>query len=254
MKLKDRNPHPLDSRIEFDEKEHVYYIDNIPYDISVTGFVKSFFEEFDTDDVIQKNYQKWQADKYSKYHGLSVEQIKQMWKENSEDASKKGSILHQDIEDFYNDIDVSNDTIEFSYFLNLHERLKDRVIAYRTEWTIFDEEIQIAGSIDMCYTDDKGDFFIFDWKRSKEITKNNDFRTGKYPLNHLDDANFWHYALQLNIYKYILEKNYSKIISAMRIVRLHPDQEDYEIIKIPDLKNEVNLMLKERLNKIASYK
>ena len=56
MKLKDSNPHPLDSRIEFDEKEHVYYIDKIPYDISVTGFVKSFFEEFDTDGVIQKNY------------------------------------------------------------------------------------------------------------------------------------------------------------------------------------------------------
>ena len=54
MLLKQKNFHPLDSRIEFDEKNHVYYIDNVPYDISVTGFVKSFFEEFDTDDVIKK--------------------------------------------------------------------------------------------------------------------------------------------------------------------------------------------------------
>ena len=67
MLLKQKNFHPLDSRIEFDENEHVYYIDNVPYDISVTVFVKSFFEEFDTDDVIKKNYDKWQADKYSKY-------------------------------------------------------------------------------------------------------------------------------------------------------------------------------------------
>ena len=246
MKLKDKNPYPLDARIEFDEKEHVYYIDNIPYDTSVTGFIKSFFEEFDTDSVIKKNYNKWQTNKYSKYYGLSVEEIKDMWKKNAEDASKKGSILHEDIEAFYNDIKFFNDTIEFSYFLNLHERLKDRLIPYRTEWTIFDEETQLAGSIDMCYTDKNGDFFIFDWKRSKEIKEDNTFRKGRFPLNHLDDANFWHYALQLNTYKYILEKNYSKIISAMRIVRLHPNQEDYQIIKIPDLKNEVILMLKER--------
>ena len=250
MILKQKNFHPLDSRIEFDEKDHVYYIDNIPYDISVTGFVKSFFEEFDTDDVIKRNYDKWQADKYSKYYGLSIDEIKNKWKNNSEDASIKGSKLHNDIEAFYNDEPFINDTIEFSYFLNLHNRLKDRVIPYRTEWTIFDEESKIAGSVDMCYTDDNGDFFIFDWKRSREIKNKNDYKQGRPPLNHLDDANFWHYALQLNIYKYILEKNYSIKISAMRIVRLHPNQIDYEIIKIPELQNELHNMIKDRISKL----
>ena len=98
----------------------------------------------------------------------------------------------------------------------------------------------------MCYTDDSNNFYLFDWKRSKQIKKENYYRKGKYPLNHIDDANYWHYALQLNIYKYILEKNYSKNISSIYLVRLHPDQQDYEVMSIPDLTTEVKLMLKGR--------
>jgi len=250
MKLEQKNSHPRDKRIDFDEKNHIYSVDGMPYQISVTGFIKSFFEEFDVDSVIQKNYAKWQSDKNSKYYGLSVEEIKNSWKKNAEDASSKGSKLHKDIEAFYNDIKFHNDSIEFNFFLNLNDRLKGKYRPYRTEWTIFDEEIKLAGSVDMCYTDEADNFYLFDWKRSKQIKKENHYRKGKHPLSHLDDANYWHYALQLNIYKYILEKNYIKVISSMYLVRLHSNQEDYEVISIPDLTAEVNLMLKERMHKI----
>jgi len=250
MKLEQKNSHPRDKRIDFDEKNHVYSVDGIPYQISVTGFIKSFFEEFDADGVIQKNYGKWQSDKNSKYYGLSVEEIKNSWRKNAEDASNQGSKLHKDIEAFYNDIEFYNDSIEFNFFLNLNDRLKGKYRPYRTEWTIFDEETKLAGSVDMCYTDEADNFYLFDWKRSKQIKKENHYRKGKHPLNHLDDANYWHYALQLNIYKYILEKNYIKVISSMYLVRLHSNQEDYEVISIPDLTAEVNLMLKERIHKI----
>ena len=73
------------------------------------------------------------------------------------------------------------------------------------------------------------------------------YRKGKYPLNHIDDTNYWHYALQLNIYKFILEKNYMKAISSLYLVKLHPDQQNYEVIRIPDLTTEVNLMIKQRI-------
>ena len=138
-------------------------------------------------------------------------------------------------------------SIEFNFFINLNDRLKGKYQPYRTEWTIFDEEIKLAGSVDMCYTDKANNFYLFDWKRSKQIKKKNNYRKGKYPLSHIDDANYWHYALQLNIYKYILEKNYIQVISSLYLVRLHPDQQDYEVIRIPDLTSEVNLMLRERI-------
>lgn len=251
MKLEQKNSHPRDKRIDFDEKNHVYFVDGTPYQLSVTGFIKSFFEEFDSDKVIQKNYQKWQSDKGSKYYGCTVEEIKNIWKKNAEDASNKGNKLHQDIEAFYNDVKFDNDSIEFNFFISLNDRLKGKFQPYRTEWTIFDEEIKLAGSVDMCYTDKANNFYLFDWKRSKQIKKKNNYRKGKYPLSHIDDANYWYYALQLNMYKYILEKNYIQAISSLFLVRLHPDQQDYEMHRIPDLTSEVNLMLRERLSRIS---
>ena len=246
MKLKQKNAHNRDKRIEFDEKNHVYFVDGIPYEISVTGFIKSFFHEFDANQVIEKNYNKWQYDRNSKYYGLTIEEIKHNWEKNAKDASVKGSKLHKDIEAFYNDIEYHNNSIEFNFFLNFNNRVKKKFKPYRTEWTIFDEEIKLAGSVDMCYADEANNFHLFDWKRSKYIKKENHYKKGKHPLSHIDDANYWHYALQLNIYKYILEKNYSKNISSIFLVRLHPDQQDYQIIRIPDLTNEVKLMLKRR--------
>ena len=250
MLLKEKNSHPNDQRIRFDEDNHIYYIDGFQYDISVTGFIKSFFQEFDADSVIKKNYARWQSNKNSKYYGFSVEEIKNIWKKNAEDASYKGSILHKDIEAFYNGIDFNNESIEFKFFLSLNERLRNKYEPYRTEWTIFDEKSQLAGSVDMCYVDDSNNLHLFDWKRSKQISKENQFRKGRYPLNHIDDSNYWHYALQLNIYRYILERNYAKSVSSMYLVRLHSDQQDYEVIAIPDLSSEVELMLEKRIKSL----
>lgn len=246
MKLEKLNFHERDSRITFDEDPHVYYIDNKPYSLSVTSFIKTFFQEFDPNYVIEKNYNKWQANTLSKYYGLSINQIKAVWKKTSDDALAFGSRLHKDIELFYNDIDVVNNSPEYYYFLNLHNRIEEKCTPYRTEWMIFDEDIEIAGSVDMCYTDKKDNLLIFDWKRSKEIKKNNDFRKGKYPLNHLDDSNYWHYSLQLNIYKYILENKYKKIVSGLYLVCLHPNQENYKLITIPNLQSEVIKMIEKR--------
>ena len=122
MKLEQKNSHPRDKRIDFDEKNHVYFVDGTPYQLSVTGFIKSFFEEFDSDKVIQKNYQKWQSDKGSKYYGCTAEEIKNIWKKNAEDASNKGNKLHKDIEAFYNDVKFDNDSIEFNFFIELYLR------------------------------------------------------------------------------------------------------------------------------------
>ena len=50
------------------------------------------------------------------------------------------------------------------------------------------------------------------WKRCKDISKNG---WGKYALtesiDYIPDSNFWHYTLQLNMYKYILESKYDEI-------------------------------------------
>ena len=138
----------------------------------------------------------------------------------------------------------------WKYFINFvrdHPHLKP----YRTEWTVYHEDLKISGSIDMVYENPDGTLSIYDWKRSKLITRINNFN--KFALKplicHLPDSNFWHYALQLNTYKYVLEKKYDKKIKELYLVRLHPDavERDYELIELPDLSIEVTELFEERL-------
>ena len=42
-------------------------------------------------------------------------------------------------------------------------------------------------------------------------------------IKHLPNTNFWHYSLQLNTYKAMLEKNYNKKVTDLYLVRLHPN-------------------------------
>ena len=64
----------------------------------------------------------------------------------------------------------------------------------------------------------------------------------------MPDANFWHYALQLNTYKAIIEQKYGKKVTDLFLVRLHPDAEEknYELIKLPDLSTEISDLFLER--------
>ena len=145
--------------------------------------------------------------------------------------------------------------LEFQYFLNFNNEYvandtTKTLRPYRTEWTVFHEEARIAGSIDMVYEviEEPGVLTIYDWKRCREITKTN--RANKYAthpaIEHLPDTNFWHYALQLNIYKYILQTKYDKTIGDLYLIVLHPEAKNYQRVKLPDLQTEVSELFDER--------
>ena len=140
----------------------------------------------------------------------------------------------------------------YNDFINDHKHLTP----YRTEWTIYDEDVKIAGSIDMVYENPDGTLSIYDWKRAKNITRINNFN--KFAVTpvicHLPDSNFWHYALQLNTYKYILETKYGKTIKDLFLVRLHPDAEEknYELIQLPNLTTEITDLFQLRIENILN--
>ena len=68
----------------------------------------------------------------------------------------------------------------------------------------------------------------------------------------MPDTNFWHYSLQLNTYKAILERKYGKIVTNLCLVRLHPDnpEESYELLPVPILTKELNDLFEERKRSI----
>jgi hypothetical protein len=123
---------------------------------------------------------------------------------------------------------------------------------------IYHEDLKLAGSIDMVYENPDGTLTIYDWKRAKEITKSSGFN--KYAvtkcINHLPDTNFWHYSLQLNTYKAILEAKYNKIVTELYLVRLHPNntKQTYELIKCADLSDEIAELFELRKKQIEPQK
>ena len=172
-----------------------------------------------------------------------------MWAKNGELASGSGTNMHNDIERYYNDIPVENDSIEFGYFKQFVADYPD-LKPYRTEWMVYYEELKLSGSIDMVFENPDGTLSIYDWKRSKEISKINTFN--KFAINpligHFHDTNFWHYSLQLNTYRKILESKYGKKVTKLCLVRLHPDAESYELLDVPLLDKELELLFEERKN------
>lgn len=227
------NRHERDSKIVFFEEGHIYNVEGMEgHPTSVTTLIHHFFPEFNADLVIDKMMQgrNWTS---SKYYGKTKEEIKEEWSRSGEEASKLGTLMHADIENFFNSEPIKNpDSIEFSYFMKFWDGFQivnPTFKPYRTEWLVFDEDRRIAGSIDCVLQDDKGNIVILDWKRSKEIKMNNRFEKGKGPLAGLDNCNYNHYMLQLNIYRHILETRYDKKVAAMFIVVLHPNNDTFQV-------------------------
>lgn len=149
---------------------------------------------------------------------------------------------HRDLLDYYSGVNTEGSArppTNFASFLQDYPHL----VPYRTEWLIYDDQVKMSGSIDMVYENvEDGTLSIYDWKRCKSIDKTNGWNKFAITecISHLPDSNFWHYALQLNTYKTILERNYGKRVADMYLVRLHPDSSTYQLLKVPVLENEMN--------------
>jgi len=253
-----KNHHPRDDDISFEEGPHIYTVlgDRGGY-TSVTTWNHRHFTSFDADDVLNKIFagRNIHNPEY-KYYGMTREEIKKIWDTTRDSASGSGTKMHYDIECYYNGLSVNNDSIEYGYFRRFLVDFPD-LIPYRTEWMIYYEELKLSGSVDMIFENPDGTLQIYDWKRCKEIRHEAEF--GKYAItpciSHLPDTNFWHYALQLNTYKRIIEDKYGKTVTALYLVCMHPDNvyKTYERIEVPMLKNEMDDLFQLRREQIEGF-
>lgn len=271
QRLATLNKHPRDDRIQFEEETHVYTIDGIRAGwTSCTGFLHNFFGHFDADAVIAKMMRspKWPE---SKYFGKTSEEIKKGWSDKGSASSAAGTRMHLDIERFYNglplvwdgpnnrpvDVDsglrgleldgwAPNSGVEWSYFCDYQTKIGAKFLPYRTEWLVFDDEHKVAGSIDMVYMKPDGTLAIYDWKRIEELKTENQWQSGLGPVTHLPDTNYWHYSLQLNVYRYILQKHYGFVVSELALVVLHPSNKSWKVAKLNFMDEEVADMMAAR--------
>nr|QFG73656.1 MAG: hypothetical protein [Megaviridae environmental sample] len=261
-KLEKENPSERDSRCYFNDdmnhetkiQNHDYYIKLTPdattwtkLDLSVTGFVHEYFGHFDPDEVIPKIMKKreYKFDPTYRYYQMSAEAIKKQWDDLGKEASNLGSIMHLNIEKHYNEHPYEDDSPEFKMFLQFAQDYK-HLKPFRTEMIVFSEYYMLAGSIDMIFEDQEGNLLVYDWKRSKEFKYENRWQKGNSILSYLDDCNITHYTLQLNAYKFFIEKYYHRKVTDMCLVRCHPNLETYDRVPVPNMQKEIHMMLDER--------
>lgn len=119
-----------------------------------------------------------------------------------------------------------------------------------------DGKLRIAGQADLVIIDDL-DVYILDYKTSKTIDTKSFFdkrlrksTTMKYPLNNLQDTNFWHYSLQLSTYAWMIQKiNPEFNIKLLMLIHFDHDNNitNYEC---DYLKNDVERMLAFHKNQV----
>lgn len=236
-----RNPFPEDSRIEFVESTHKYYIDGREALISVTGFVHAPFPAFDTQHTIAKMSFKTRE---SKYKGLTDKEIARAWAKNAKDASELGTCMHAAMEVYLNtgylsqDARITQETLMIKDFVDKEITAKGLVV-FRTEPTIFADDpetgLLLPGSVDCIFYDPKlQEYGVLDWKRSKEIVKTafGRYGHGEGPFSSLENTNFYQYSLQLHTYCHILRKYYHLNVNPNRLfmVVIHPNYPSYQMI------------------------
>tara|TARA_Y100001954_G_scaffold118072_1_gene127505 strand:- start:2920 stop:3657 length:738 start_codon:yes stop_codon:yes gene_type:complete len=239
--LSSKNHYERDERIQFSDSDHTYLIDKKNKAVSVTELIGRYFPKFDKD---------FWANKESIKTGKPKNEILKKWDDLGKKARDLGTELHEQIENFYNSKEYIRSK-ELDKFFKFHKNhIQDKYQPHRTEWRIFDEDKNLAGTVDMVYEKENGELFIFDWKRSKKIInsdgsieKNNPFENGLNGLSHLPSSDYVKYCLQQNIYKNILESKYDKKVSSMNLLILHPHLENYHIIQVESFKNEINYLL-----------
>ena len=236
------NAHSRDSRVTFEDSSHSYSIDGVPVDRSVTQLVSSCFEPFDAD--------YWAARKATPTR--TAEMIKAEWERKAEEARNLGSLMHHRIEQYYlgneQDSGAAAD-VAFRHFIAFEESFRLR--PYRSEWVIFDEDLGLAGTLDFLAVNSAGEYEIYDWKRSNKVVDEYgkaiaSDRFGKHaiaPLEHIPDTSFYHYALQLSLYRYILEKRYGIRPVAAHLGVFHPCYSRPYVVDVPYLRDEVLTLL-----------
>ena len=250
MLLATRHAHARDQNIVFYEETHTYVIVGqvVPYR-SVSAWVHSLFTPFDAPSVIATMMAGPRYKPGHAYWGKTPAEIQAGWEAKGAAAAAEGTRMHADIEAAYN-VDTlppaythadmcltTHPLVQFADFVHATPTKRP----FRTEWRVYDDRLPLCGTIDMVYLNDDGTLSIYDWKRTADMVKTSPFQKRSPVLPRMEDTNYWHYAMQLNLYAYVVEHNYGYRVSELCLVQLHPNNEHntYQLHPVPRLDAEV---------------
>ena len=245
---------------KFYEDGHYYECKGKPVGVSVTRFIAEYENEFDQLGV---------AEKVSIKENRPIEDILAQWKYKADFACEKGTLGHLYSQSLWNGDDLSLIQDKIDLFTNglenpieiIQEQADNFYFDYKEhlehlidELPIGSEEYDIASCVDhLFYNKLTGGLVLVDYKTNSTLKGYNDAESNrkytkkmKVPLHKIDDDALHHYYIQLSIYKFLIEKYTGLKVDEMFIVYMSENIENYEIIPIPYLKKEVEMILENR--------
>ena len=188
--------------------------------ISVTTLVGQFKKSVDAKAVAERVTK----NKKSKWYGIPAAKIQEIWINEGLRATTLGTFYHNQREAdlcSFASLELEGITIPVIQPLPENEGLK-YAPNQKLDDGVYPEHMVYLRSAGICGQSDlvevvNGCVNIIDYKTNKEIKteafKNYEGISDKlqFPLTHLDDCNFNHYAIQLSIYMYIMLKHNPKL-------------------------------------------
>lgn len=244
------------NRITFIEKTHSYLIDGQPINgPSVTKLLKRFKKKFETETV---------AARVAKRTKTTLEQVLADWELNNLYSTTIGSMLHKYIENYYcnkriefegnfsglglyekNKI-LQNLPILIKYFQNFYND-NPHLLCIKNELVLGDlNDSNVCGMMDLlAYNTITDKIEILDFKTNKKMELSSPYGNLLYPFDTLSEGELNEYSIQLNTYKYILEKHTDIKIDKLKIVWFNVVNDNYKIFELEDMQDKIKLMFDE---------
>jgi hypothetical protein len=241
------------NRITFVESKHEYLIDGeSTKSPSVTRLLKRFKREFEKEKI---------ATRVAKKRGITTQQVLAEWNLNNLYSTTLGSMLHKYIENYY-----CNKRIKFEgnfdglgfeekqkignalpklidYFHSFYQDNK-HLLCIRNELVLGDiNDTKVCGMSDMlCYNEITDGLEILDFKTNKKMTKTSPYGNLFYPFDDMTEGEINEYTIQLNTYKYFLEKYTSLKVDKLKIIWFNEVNPSYVVHELADIQPKIKLM------------
>ena len=236
------------STVTFRESDHSYTNDsNKRKYTSATTIISKFKQPFDKVAVSKA---------YAAKNGGTAEGWQKKWEEISNIACDRGTKFHikkeleiLGVDSQYVDYITSGGGSNEKRVTNVD--FNANLEGVKTELVVYNHYFEIAGQVDVAIFN--SDFFdLDDHKTNKKIDKfsychpRTGYKKMLFPVRHILDSNYWHYAIQLSLYAFMLEELTGKKARNLQFTHYPPDileddgiSREGIIYKVPYLKKEV---------------
>jgi ATP-dependent exoDNAse (exonuclease V) beta subunit len=227
-----------DKSVVFDSESHTYTKGKNKL-ISVTTFISKFKNKFDSD---------FYSKKIALRDGKTQDEVLAEWNEKAKKSCDIGTAIHKIFEDYTNNNysiiqgDLSFDFMDLQddYLLDFNIKkevalkfINDFFITERLT-PIYSELIVynyfLAGQIDLICKDKKENYYILDFKTNDKIEKYSYNKKMLLMFSEINDSSFYHYSLQLSIYKRMFTEREIK-----EMFLIHIKNDSYEFIECEDI-------------------